>query len=252
MMSDYNAINHMEQGGARQVIGSGGSLDVESGGEIDVESGGALKIGGVAITATAAEVNKLAGMTSSKAELNKLTGVTADPAELNIMDCVTATAAEINAVDLSAVGALLKVKKIHVPAGDWSTETDSTWDLPAKALVLDVFIDVTTGQAKTVDIGTKSGEAGGDADGFVNDLDLTNVGIVRAQAALDGGSAYWATNTRGALLSNFVAGTNADDRGLYQSKPYPSTAATAKSVTYTTSTAITAVFDIYIVYIELG
>lgn len=213
MMSDYNAINHMEQGGARQVIGSGGSLDVESGGEIDIESGGAMKIGGVAITATAAE---------------------------------------INAVDLSAVGALLKVKKIHVPAGDWSTETDSTWDLPAKALVLDVFIDVTTGQAKTVDIGTKSGEAGGDADGFVNDLDLTNVGIVRAQAALDGGSAYWATNTRGALLSNFVAGTNADDRGLYQSKPYPSTAATAKSVTYTTSTAITAVFDIYIVYIELG
>ena len=223
-MSDYNASNYTEQGGARDVIG--GSLDVISGGELDIESGGALKLAGTQVTATAAELNKLSG--------------------------ATVTAAEINLNDLSAVGALLKVKKIHVAAGDWSTETDSTWDLPAKSLVLDVFIDVTTGQAKTVDIGTKSTEAGGDADGFANDLDLTNVGIVRAQAALNAGSAYWATNTRGALLSNFVAGANADDRGLYQSKPYPSTAATAKSVTYTTSTAVTAVFDIYIVYIELG
>ena len=179
--------------------------------------------------------------------------VTATAAELNILDGVTATAAELNSADLSAVGAIKKVKKIHVAAGDWSTETDSTFDLPAKALVTDVFVDVTTLQAgKTVDIGLKSTEAGGDANGFAAALSLAATGIVRPQAALDGGAAYFATNTRGALLSLFAAGTNADDRGLYQEKPHASTAVTAKSLSYTTNTAVTAVFDIYVEYVELG
>lgn len=53
------AVYH-EQGGNRQVIASGGSLDVESGGEIDVESGGSLKLAGTAISATAAEINRVA------------------------------------------------------------------------------------------------------------------------------------------------------------------------------------------------
>ncbi len=42
----------------RQTVASGASLDVESGGEIDIESGGSLKIAGTAITATAAELNE--------------------------------------------------------------------------------------------------------------------------------------------------------------------------------------------------
>ncbi len=51
---------YKEQGGARLVVASSGSLDVESGGEIDIESGGALKIAGTAITASADEINALA------------------------------------------------------------------------------------------------------------------------------------------------------------------------------------------------
>ena len=51
--------NYREQGGERWVIG--GSLDVISGGDLDIESGGALKLDGTAITATAAEMNILAG-----------------------------------------------------------------------------------------------------------------------------------------------------------------------------------------------
>jgi hypothetical protein len=57
--------NYIEQGGARTVIG--GSLDVVSGGEIDVESGGALKLGGTAITATAAEINTAADISAGAA-----------------------------------------------------------------------------------------------------------------------------------------------------------------------------------------
>ena len=59
----------------------------------------ALKLGGTAITSTAAELNILDGVTSTAAELNLLDGVTATTAELNILnilDGVTATAAELN------------------------------------------------------------------------------------------------------------------------------------------------------------
>jgi hypothetical protein len=51
---------------------------------------------GVALTATATELNVLDGITSSTAELNILDGVTSTAAELNILDGVTATAAQIN------------------------------------------------------------------------------------------------------------------------------------------------------------
>ena len=58
-----------------------------------------LKIGGVAVTSTAAELNILDGVTSTAAELNILDGVTATADELNILDGVTATAAELNLLD---------------------------------------------------------------------------------------------------------------------------------------------------------
>ena len=54
-----NVSNYTEQGGERTVIG--GSLDVISGAEVDIESGGALKIAGTAVSASAAELNKLDG-----------------------------------------------------------------------------------------------------------------------------------------------------------------------------------------------
>jgi len=72
----YSPKFYREQGGNRAVVASGGSLDVESGGEIDIESGGSLKIGGVAVTATAAEINAIAGGGLSSAELGVLDSVT--------------------------------------------------------------------------------------------------------------------------------------------------------------------------------
>jgi hypothetical protein len=58
-----------------------------------------LKIGGVAVTSTAAELNILDGVTSTAAELNILDGVTSTAAELNILDGVTSSAAELNILD---------------------------------------------------------------------------------------------------------------------------------------------------------
>lgn len=57
------------------------------------------KVGGVAVTSTAAELNLLDGVTATTAEINILDGVTATTAEINILDGVTATAAEINLLD---------------------------------------------------------------------------------------------------------------------------------------------------------
>jgi len=62
-------------------------------------SEGLWKVGGTAVTSTAAELNILDGVTATAAELNILDGVTATTAELNILDGVTATAAELNFVD---------------------------------------------------------------------------------------------------------------------------------------------------------
>ena len=64
---------------------------------------GLWKVGGTAVTATAAELNILDGVTASAAELNILDGVTATAAEINAIDGVTATGtALIVAADAAA------------------------------------------------------------------------------------------------------------------------------------------------------
>ena len=64
-----------------------------------VNASTALQIGGVAVTATAAELNIMDGVTATAAELNILDGVTATATELNLLDGVTATTTELNYVD---------------------------------------------------------------------------------------------------------------------------------------------------------
>ena len=89
-------------------VGSGNSLDVV----------GTLKLGGVAVSSTAAELNILDGVTATAAELNILDGVTSTAAELNILDGVTSTAAELNLVDGISAGAVVASKAaMHNSAG---------------------------------------------------------------------------------------------------------------------------------------
>ncbi len=53
----YNTKVYRRQGGDELVVADGGKVAVESGGEIDFESGSELKINGVQVTASAAEIN---------------------------------------------------------------------------------------------------------------------------------------------------------------------------------------------------
>lgn len=188
------------------------------------------------------------------------TGVLKDAADT----ILGATHAEINAVaDISAAGAVHKVKKISIGSAPTGAEQDSTWDLPAKALVTDVFVDVTTAEAtgatKTLDIGLLSSESGGDADGFAAGIDVSSTGIIRpGVTVITGGTeTYVGSWTRGLLLTAGapLAGANTgSDEGSYYEKPHPTTAVTAKSVSYTSGSGDFVEFrgDIYIAYVELG
>jgi hypothetical protein len=56
------------------------------------------------ITATATEINKLAGTTAVTADFNKLASITATAADINKLATVTATAAELNYNDITTAG----------------------------------------------------------------------------------------------------------------------------------------------------
>ena len=79
-----------------------------------------LKIGGVAVTSTAAELNILDGVTSTTAELNILDGVTSTAAELNLLDGVTATTAELNILD----GVTSTAAELNILDGVTSTSSE--------------------------------------------------------------------------------------------------------------------------------
>ena len=100
-------------------LGSGGIVydlltDVNLAGTTAIN---AFKLGGTAVTSTAAELNILDGVTSTAAELNILDGVTSTTAELNILDGVTSTTAELNYNDTgAAVGTVVASKTVTADA----------------------------------------------------------------------------------------------------------------------------------------
>lgn len=163
---------------------------------------------------------------------------------------------EVGRVVLGDTPAKLAWKKFAVGPGT-STEVDTLWDLPASAYVYDVLIEVTTaevtGSTKTLDVGLLSTESGGDADGFVDGVSVAATGVYRGGVALDGGSAYFDTTTRGALLRLFVQGAGTDDRGLYAERPHRAGAVTAKSVSYSRGSTLSEfVGNIWILYSEVA
>jgi len=197
------------------------------------------------VTATYQELNKMDGCTATTTELNLLDGCTSTTAELNILDGATVTAAELNELDLSAVGAVTKWKKINVTFAAGTGENDTGWDLPAigSAIILGVFVNVNTAEAtgatKTVDIGTLSTDSG-DADGFLDGVDVSSTGLVKGTLASGG-------QTLGAYL-------RVDESGGGVLVPEPSVAYGSVSVTWTPGSADFAELDmdILINYVEIA
>ena len=147
----------------------------------------------------------------------------------------------------------LAVVKIPVTATEaantTATEMDTGFDLKAGWTVLDAWIVVNTADTgETVDVGTNSNVSGGDADGFIDGASLATAGLVYPDAVVTAGGTetYYSATTRGALLADYIAGSNAaNDFGLFHKKPY--TVAADIDLTFTTSNGTdTAAFDIYL------
>lgn len=146
----------------------------------------------------------------------------------------------------------LAVVKIPVTATEaanaTATEKDTGFDLKAGWTVLDAWIVVNTRDAgETVDVGTDSNDSG-DADGLIVGASLATAGLVYPDATVTAGSGetYYSATTRGALLADYIVGTNVDqDYGLFHKKPY--TVAADIDLTFKTSDGTdTAAFDIYL------
>lgn len=138
---------------------------------------------------------------------------------------------------------LTKVLRVPITRVASGAEQDTGIDLPAGAVVLDVFVNVRTAEAtgatRTFDLGLLSGESGGDADGFLDNISVTSTG--RKVASLVSGSV-----TRGLLLRETVTNSGAATHSSPQIFPI----ATARSITYTLGSADWAEFvgEAYIVY----
>ena len=132
-----------------------------------------------------------------------------------------------------------------------NAERTTNFTLPAGCIVHDVYINVKTVDAsETVDIGTEG--TSNDPNGYASLLSLANSGIVRPGVTVTTGSneTYFSAATRGALLANFLAGSDVTtDVGTYVEHPH--VLATADPVSYTCSSGTdTAVFDIIIEYTD--
>lgn len=126
---------------------------------------------------------------------------------------------------------------------DTLTEVDTTYDLPDKAIVIDVLIEVVdVDSGETIDVGLLSGESGGDTDGFLVGALLTTAGLVDGIVTVTAGSSekYMSACTIGELMAFFEAGSDAvEDVGTYVPKPHLTDIVTAKSVVYDLSAGVT-------------
>ena len=124
----------------------------------------ALQIGGVAVTATAAELNIMDGVTATATDLNIMDGVTSTTAELNILDGVTSTATELNILDgVTATTAELNYNDIttlgtsqasKVVTADANGDVTLSEELKAKSYN-ETYVSLSAGS--TVDINNETG-----------------------------------------------------------------------------------------------
>lgn len=140
-----------------------------------------------------------------------------------------------------------------------AAEHSTGFNLPANAMVTDVFLNVltaeTVGATKTVEVGLLSSQSGGNAAGFLNGASVAATGLVRGQAVVTvgGSNTYYASTDRGVFLANFYAGANvAGESGLNYEHDFLTSSVTAKTISYTPASVFsTCVADIYVTYIAL-
>lgn len=154
-----------------------------------------------------------------------------------------------------ALQRFLKVVTLPFAPSD-NAEVDTDYDLPDKAILLDVIIEtVTLDVGETIAVGLLSSESGGDADGFVVGVSVNDIATLLGNAVVTAGSSesYMSSCTLGELLATFLAGSDAvEDVGTFVRMNHVASVVTAKSVTYTGSAGSdTAAGFIHLLILEL-
>jgi hypothetical protein len=125
---------------------------------------GLWKVGGVAVTSTAAELNILDGVTSTAAELNILDGVTSTAAEINALDGVTATGTAL-IVAADAAAGRTAINAVVPPTasaglGQWALlnpATGAALTLPAGGTQAYFSLLLSSGAATNAAVGVAAG-----------------------------------------------------------------------------------------------
>ena len=125
--------------------------------------------------------------------------------------------------------------------------------LPAKCIVHNVYVDITTLVAgKTIDVGTL--DKSNDPDGFLDGVSTAVLGRILGKATRTTGSneVYYSSTTRGVLLVAFTAGSDAvEDEGTHEK--IDDTTSDGATLTYTPQSGTAAlVFDLYIEFTDLS
>ncbi len=181
----------------------------------------AINFNGTAISATAAELNIMDGVTSTAAELNILDGVTSTAAELNILDGVTSTAAELNILDgvTSTAAELNVLDGITAVVGELNAldlgSTAVGTAIASKAVILDSNKDYTGFRNITL-----SGELDAGSLDVSGDIDVdgtTNLDVVDIDGAVDMASTLAVTGVvtanAGVVVDNITIDGNEIDVG---------------------------------------
>jgi hypothetical protein len=175
---------------------------------------GQWKVGGTAVTSTAAELNILDGVTATTAELNILDGVTATAAELNFVDGVTsAIQTQLDAkAPLTGTGAS-GTWGISI-SGNAATATSATSATNASTVTT-----ITSGQVGTATAGLGVGAVGTYAFLSENTNATVNAGDTRSGANL-----YYAgvgiTSTASTAAEVVSAGWGAQPSGTWRAMGY--------------------------------
>ena len=106
----------------------------------------ALQIGGVAVTATAAELNKMDGVTVSASDINSVTSKAASLSDLS----VTASAAELNYNDITTLGTSQASKTVTADANGDITLSE---ELKAKSYN-ETYVSLSAAASVTIDCET--------------------------------------------------------------------------------------------------
>ena len=183
----------------------------------------AINFNGTAISATAAELNIMDGVTATASELNILDGVTSTAAELNLLDGVTATTAELNILD----GVTSTASELNILDGVTATATELNYSdtgssvgtvVASKVVTVDANKDVASFRNITLtgelDAGSLDVSGDADIDGTLEADAITVDGTALNEYIADTVGSMVGSNTETGITVTYEDGDNTLDFAL--------------------------------------